>query len=136
MEPPLIRAPSPDHCGIDGGIEIYSLVLSGGRPAAWLNGATTEQWKVTFGTQSFLSTLVNNPTHDFQPWAQQTMTFTASTTSQVLTFLSQGGPDGLPSMVFLDSVSLVQQTPEPSSLVYACLGLSGLMAWRLRNKRA
>jgi hypothetical protein len=101
------------------------------------NGATTEQWKVTFGSQTFLSTLMNNPTHDFQPWAQQTMTFTASTASQVLTFLSQGGPDGLPPMVFLDGVSLVQQTPEPSTLVYAGLGLVGLSAaWRLRNKHA
>ena len=101
------------------------------------NGATTEQWKVTFGSQTFLSTLMNNPTHDFQPWAQQTMTFTASTASQVLTFLSQGGPDGLPPMVFLDGVSLVQQTPEPSTLVYAGLGLVGLSAaWRLRNKYA
>jgi len=101
------------------------------------NGATTEQWKVTFGSQTFNSTLMNNPTHDFQPWAQQTMTFTASAASQVLTFLSQGGPDGLPPFVFLDGVSLVEQTPEPSSLVYACLGLSGLIvAWRLRKKRA
>jgi hypothetical protein len=101
------------------------------------DGATTEQWKVTFGSQTFNSTLMNNPTHDFRPWAQQTMTFTASAASQVLTFLSQGGPDGLPPFVFLDGVSLVQQTPEPSSLVYACLGLSGLIAaWRLRNKRA
>jgi hypothetical protein len=97
-------------------------------------GATTEQWKVTFGTQSFNSTLMNNPSHDFQPWNQQTMTFTASAASQVLTFLSQGGPDGLPPFVFLDGVSLVEQTPEPSSLAYACLGLSGLIAvWRLRK---
>jgi hypothetical protein len=101
------------------------------------NGTTTDQWKVSFGTQSFLSTLLTNPTHDFQPWAKQTMTFTASTASQVLTFLSQGGPDGLPPFIFLDGVSLVQQTPEPSSLAYACLGFSGLIAvWRLRNKRA
>ena len=101
------------------------------------DGATTEQWKVTFGSQSFNSTLQNNPTHDFQPWAKQTMTFTASTASQVLTFLSQGTPDGLPPFVFLDGVSLVQQTPEPSSLLYACLGLSGLIvAWKLRNRRA
>jgi hypothetical protein len=101
------------------------------------NGATTEQWKVTFGTQSFNSTLQNNPTHDFQPWAKQTMTFTASAASQALTFLSQGTPDGLPPFVFLDGVSLVEQTPEPSSLLYMCLGLSGLIvASRFRKKRA
>jgi hypothetical protein len=100
------------------------------------DGQTTEQWKVTFGSQTFKSTLMTNPTHDFQPWNQQTMTFTASAAIQTLTFLSQGGPDGLPPFVFLDGVSLVQ-TPEPSSLVYTCLGLSGLIAfWRLRKKRA
>jgi hypothetical protein len=97
-------------------------------------GATTEQWKVTFGSQTLLSTLMNNPSHDFQPWAKQNMTFTASATSQVLTFLSQGGPDGLPPFVFLDGVSLV--TPEPSSLGYAGMGLAALIAaWRLRGKR-
>ena len=101
------------------------------------DGATTEQWKVTFGTQTFNSSLMSNPTHDFQPWAKQTMTFTANAASQALTFLSQGTPDGLPPFVFLDGVSLIEQTPEPSSLAYACLGLSGLIAaWRLRNRRA
>jgi hypothetical protein len=97
-------------------------------------GATTEQWKVTFGAQSLLSTLQNDPQQRFQPWTKQTMTFTASATTQLLTFLSQGGPDGAPPFIFLDGVSM--DAPEPSTLVYAGMGLSGLIAaWRLRNKR-
>jgi hypothetical protein len=107
---------------------------AGQQNGAQYNQPTTEQWKVTFGGQTFLSTLMNNPAQSFQPWTKQNMTFTASATSQVLTFLSQGGPDGLPPFVFLDGVSLV--TPEPSSLGYAGMGLAALIAaWRLRNKR-
>jgi hypothetical protein len=100
-------------------------------------GATTEQWKVTFGSQSLLSTLQNNPSHDFQPWTLQTMTFTASATSQVLTFLSQGTPDGLPPFVFLDGVNLVEVTPEPSTMALGGIGLLGLIAFgRRREKRS
>ena len=76
-----------------------------------------------------------DPKQSFTAWNTQTMRFTASATTQVLTFLSQGGPDGLPPFVFLDGVNLVETTPEPSTLVYAAVGLAGLIAaWRLRNK--
>jgi hypothetical protein len=100
------------------------------------NQPTTEQWSVTFGGQNLVSTLMNNPIQGFTAWNTQTMRFTASATTQVLTFLSQGGPDGLPPFVFLDGVNLVETTPEPSTLVYAGIGLAGLIAARrLRNKR-
>ena len=98
-------------------------------------GATTDWWSVTFGTQTLLSTVMSNPSQSFQPWNKQQMIFTASATSQVLTFLSQGTGAGLPPFIFLDGVSLT--TPEPSTLVYAVMGFLGLIAaWRLRNKRA
>jgi len=119
----------------------YEYLLSFYQAAGQQNGAaynqpTTSQWNVTFGSQNFLSTLMHNPVQSFTPWNTQTMRFTASATTQVLTFLSQGGPDGLPPFVFLDGVNLVQTVPEPSSLLYAGLGLSCLIAaWRLRNKR-
>jgi hypothetical protein len=100
-------------------------------------GPTTEQWKVTFGTQSSLSALQTDPTLAFQPWTKQTMTFTASAVTQLLTFLSQGGPDGAPPFVFLDGVSMVEVVPEPSSLLYMGMGLSCLIvSWRLRNRGA
>jgi hypothetical protein len=99
-------------------------------------GATTDWWSVTFGTQTLLSTVMSNPSQSFQPWNFQKMTFTATATSQVLTFLSQGTGSGLPPFIFLDGVDL-DRAPEPSTLAYAALGLSGLIAaWRLRNKRA
>ena len=118
----------------------WSYILTFYQAAGQQNGATynkptTEQWNVTFGSQTFLSTLMNNPVQSFTAWNSQTMRFTASATTQVLTFLSQGGPDGLPPFVFLDGVNLVETTPEPSTLVYAGVGLAGLIAARrLRNK--
>jgi hypothetical protein len=118
----------------------WTYVLSFYQAAGQQNGAlynqpTTEQWKVTFGGQTFLSTLMNNPVQSFTAWNTQTMRFTASATTQVLTFLSQGGPDGLPPFVFLDGVNLVETTPEPSTLLYAGIGVGLIAAWRLRNKR-
>jgi PEP-CTERM motif len=118
----------------------WSYILSFYQAAGQQNGAlynqpTTEQWKVTFGGQTFVSTLMNNPVQSFTPWNTQTMRFTADATTQILTFLSQGGPDGLPPFVFLDGVNLVETTPEPSTLLYAGIGVGLIAAWRLRNKR-
>jgi len=97
-------------------------------------GATTEQWQVTFGTQTLDSTLQSNPSEDFQPWTLQTMTFKATSTSQILSFLALGTPNGVPPMVFLDGVSMAQVVPEPSSLAIAGLGLCALLvARRLRR---
>jgi len=95
-------------------------------------GATTEQWKVTFGSQTFLSTLQNDPEQAFQPWTKQTMQFTASATSQLLTFLSQAARMGLPPL-FSWTVSR-WTLRSPSTLMYAGLGCSFLIvAWRVRN---
>jgi hypothetical protein len=119
----------------------WTYVLSFYQAAGQQNGATynkptTEQWNVTFGGQNLVSTLMNNPKQSFTAWNTQTMRFTASATTQVLTFLSQGGPDGLPPFVFLDGVDLEETTPEPSTLLYAGIGLACLIAARrLRNKR-
>ena len=56
------------------------------------------------------------------PWVLETLTFTASTTgSGTLSFLADGHPDGEPSFVLLDGVSVsavpTSSTPEPSSLI-------------------
>jgi hypothetical protein len=98
-------------------------------------GQTTDQWKVTFGTDVALSTLQTDPTLAFQPWTKQTMTFTAAAATQLLTFLSQGGPDGAPPFVFLDGVSLVEVVPEPSTLMYMGMGSFCLVvSWRFRKR--
>jgi hypothetical protein len=125
---------SQSIAGLTVGAKYYLSFYQAAGQQITYTGATTDQWSVTFGNQTLLSTLMNDPAQRFQPWTKQTMAFTASATTQILTFLSQGGPDGDPPMIFLDGVSLV--TPEPSSLGYAGMGLAALIAaWRLRSKR-
>ena len=100
-------------------------------------GATTEQWKVTFATQSQTSTLMNNVSHGWVNWNQQVMFFTVSaqsTGTEVLTFLSQGTPNGEPPVVLLDGISLIA-TPEPQTCGLVILGLTGI-PWLMRRRRA
>lgn len=93
------------------------------------SGATTEGWQVTFGSQMDSTATVSTPNHGFSPWQPQTFDFTAGSTSQVLSFLSTGGPSSsIPPFALLDGVSLTQ-VPEPGSwtLLLGGLGVLGGM---------
>lgn len=96
-------------------------------------GPTTEQWQVTFGNQTKLSTLFSLPEGGTGPWQAQTMSFIANATSQVLSFLASGTPSGAPPISFLDGVSLVQAVPEPVTVSLLGVGLVGLGLARRRN---
>ena len=100
---------------------------------AGFHGATTERWKVSFGTDSQLSSIYSLPEGGVGAWQSQTMTFTAHATSQLLSFLAVGTPDGQPPISFLDGVSL-QAVPEPATwaLMMVGLGMVGIAA-RRRN---
>jgi len=74
----------------------------------------------------------------FQSWAQDTMTFTATSSTQVLTFLSLGTPSGQPPIDFLSDVSLnISPAPEPFSGAMSGIGVASMIAlfW-FRKKRA
>ena len=77
-------------------------------------GATTEQWQVSFGAQTQFTPVANNVSEGFTGWMNETMTFTASGPSDVLTFLAVGTPSGAPPFALLDGVS-VNDVPEPSA---------------------
>ncbi len=101
-------------------------------------GATTDSWLVTFGNDSQKSTVLSNPTHGFTGWINQTMSFTATSTSQVLSFLAVGTPTGLPPVSLLDGVSLVDTVaavPEPQTwaLMLAGIGALGVALRKRRN---
>ena len=98
------------------------------------SGATTNSIKVTFGNQTFTTPIISTPSQGSTPWLQQTVLFTATSTSQVLTFLSAGTPAGLPPMVALDGVSLVA-APEPASLAVMGSGLALLAYFQRRRQR-
>lgn len=121
-------------------------------------GATTDYWQVGFNANtggSFTpsttalttglgattyqnSATISVPSQGATAWQAQTLTFTATSTSTVLSFLAVGAPS-VPPIVLLDGVSVTQitSTPEPSTIGLGLLAFGGLFAARrARNKRA
>jgi hypothetical protein len=89
------------------------------------NGPLTAAWQVSLGSQIFTTPVANYQAHGFTGWMSQSFTFTASSTSEVLSFLAQGGPNGLPPVALLDGVSLTA-APEPATWSLLVLGLVAL----------
>lgn len=92
-------------------------------------GASTDYLKVTLGGQTIDTASISDANGQFTGWTADSLTFTATSSSETLSFLAAvvgpGEPQNLPSFVLLDDVS-VNQTPEPTSLVLLSTGLIGL----------
>jgi len=99
------------------------------------NGATTGQFQVTVGGQTFLTSVVNNADHGFSGWMHQTFNFTASSTSSTLNFLSIGTPTGVPPFELLDGVS-VYDTSVPEPLSFLGMGLAAGYGAFYKRKQA
>ncbi len=112
-------------------------------------GDTTEGWQVSLTNSAQITqvaangtTIRNTPNQanvagtgtpglisgGFQAWAQQTFSFTAASSTQVLTFLSMGTPAGQPPLDLLSSV-VVTAAPEPASLGMVGIGLASLLGF-------
>ena len=123
-----------------------------------LRGATTEWWDVSLGgtigttegstvvgaIQQINSPTMHNPDQGFVDWTLQSVTFlvtdpvlpAGSVTSELLGFLAQGTPNGIPPMVLLDNVG-IDTVPEPEAYTLMVVGLLGILAVRgQRKKRA
>jgi hypothetical protein len=95
----------------------------------------SQQWQVTFGSSIQTSTLMITAPHGLTAWNAQTMTFTATATSQVLSFLALGTPNGGPPLAFLDGITL-NAVPEPGTSALLGLGLLMLpLGGRLLKRR-
>ena len=116
----------------------YTLTFqqAGAQQAGW-TGNTTDQWDVTFGASTQDSTLMSLTTaNDVANWASQTMIFTATATSQTLTFLASGTPASDPPFALLSDISLTKNVPEPLgfSVFSTCIaGLAGIRWLRRRS---
>lgn len=102
-------------------------------------GPTTDSWLVTFGNESQTSAVLSNPSQGFTGWINQTMSFTATSTSQILSFLAVGTPTGLPPVSLLDGVSMVDTVtpvPEPETwaLMLAGIGALGFVSRKRRSQ--
>ncbi|MDP1027561.1 PEPxxWA-CTERM sorting domain-containing protein [Sphingomonas sp. KR1UV-12] len=99
------------------------------------DGATTEQLLVGFGNDSFSTTILNNVSHGFTGWNTVSRTFTATSTSQVLSFLSIGTPNGLPPIATLDNVAMTA-VPEPATWAMMLVGFAMVGATARYRRRS
>jgi len=99
-------------------------------------GDTQQYWAVSLGAQTQNTSTFFLPSHGFSGWMYQTDTFTASSSSEVLSFLAVGNVP-VPPFLLLDGVSMndsTAATPEPGTLPLLLSGFMGSLAV-LRTKK-
>ena len=103
-------------------------------------GTPNESWQASLGSQTQSTAFVTLPSvGGFTGWQLATMKFTATNSSEVLSFLAnEGGPYGGAPITLLDGVSL-SLVPEPVSIGVWAIGLLAMTAGRMvlgRQSRA
>jgi hypothetical protein len=80
-------------------------------------GTTTDFLAASLGGQTFDTPTITVASQGFDPWTKVTFDYTASSTSEVLSFLATGTPlsPNIPPFVLLDGVSLTTTVPDSSS---------------------
>ncbi len=97
---------------------------------------TYEGWDVSLGNEmwNFKTLPITNPEAGFQPWRQASYIFTANSTSETLSFLATGGPEGQPPFSLLDGVT-INEVPEPATWAMMLVGF-GFVGAALRGRRS
>jgi hypothetical protein len=108
-------------------------------PAGDWSGATTNEMEVSLGGDTQDTATVDVASRGFTGWLTGSMTFTATSASELLEFVSIGTPTGQPPVALLDGVSLTGVTggaPEPATWAMMGIGFAGLgfAAYRRRRK--
>ena len=104
-----------------------------------LTGATTEKFIVSMGTGNvagnFSTTTYNLPSEGFSGWMSATMYFYANSTTETLSFLASGTPNGEPPFTLLADVDL-EVVPDFSNwMVFAGFGAACIIFEVLRRRR-
>jgi hypothetical protein len=103
----------------------------GGAQQSGFTGGTTDQWRVSLGTQSQFTEVLSNPSQGFTGWRYQNFNFIAQNTSDALSFFAFGTPSGTPPFALLDGVTLYETgVPEPEMIFPAVLLVTGMIAAR------
>ena len=90
-------------------------------------------WEVGFGGVKQQSELLSIVDSGFSGWKSATMTFTATSASDWLSFMVHGSGAGAPPFMLLDNVALNAEVPEPATLGMLLGGL-GLMGFTARRR--
>jgi hypothetical protein len=100
------------------------------------SGPSGAGWAVSLGSETEDTAILSTSSHGFSGWKTASFTFTPTSTSEVLKFLSIGQTTDVESFVLLDSVSATQGViPEPSTWVMMALGFAGLAYAGFRSNR-
>lgn len=99
------------------------------------NGATTDDFQVSLGGETQTTPSLSISSHGFSGWKLETLDFTATGSSEVLSFLAQGTA-AVPPAALLDGVSLTG-VPEPDTWAMMLFGFGGigLAAYYRQRKR-
>jgi hypothetical protein len=105
------------------------------------DGVGQQDWDVTFGNSSQTSLMSQPNANDTGNWTQTSMSFTADSASQALTFVAQYLPGSIPEILNLDGVVLeattaVTPVPEPSTYAMLLAGLAALGFVMRRSRRS
>ncbi len=97
-------------------------------------GATTENLTVSLGSSSQTTQTTNLASEGFSGWMNQTFSFVATSSSEVLSFLAGGSP-AIPPFVLVANVSMTA-APEPASAAMLITGFALLAGLSGRRRRA
>jgi hypothetical protein len=98
------------------------------------NGSTFSGWNVSIGGTPIDSVSANIGNHGFSGWQGSGVVFTATGSSELLSFLATGGPSSsVPPFALLDGVSITP-VPEPATWALMLVGVGALGAG-LRMRR-
>ncbi len=101
------------------------------------SGNTLQGLQVSLGSQTDTTGLITLPSQTFSGWSQESMNFTATSNSEVLSILAYGSPQ-VPPFTLVTDVSLTA-TPEPATLPLLLTGLlvgAGLLKYRGLPRRS
>jgi hypothetical protein len=94
------------------------------------SGAVSETWRVGLGSQFISAPVMSYNGGDFVNWAQVSLSFIATGSSETLSFESIGAPaNSGPPFALLDGVSVVE-VPEPGAFMLLGIGAFGLAVLR------
>ncbi len=92
-------------------------------------GPTTNQFLVSLGSETHGTPVVNVDQQGFDGWYKASFIYTATASTEVLSFLANGSPVGLPPYALLDGVSL-NAVPEPATWALLLVGFGFVGARR------
>jgi hypothetical protein len=102
---------------------------------AGFSGVNTDNfWQVSLGGVIQDTTPLSIASGGFSGWQTATMKFTATSASEILSFLAAASAPGAPPFLLLDGVALNLSVPEPSTCSLMLGGL-GVLGWLARRRR-